>query len=284
MTMEQLLNFLKSIKEVRVRKNISLEEISKRTRINLKFLEKLDEGQLEFLPQPYIRAFTKAYARIVGIGEKEIEEKLTPVNLPPEPVKIESSVDENSKKPEPVVKIEVAETTLENSLRRFKSYAWVLVMVPIIGGLIYLGSRFPRQHQRFEVSQPAVNTVKEESTKTLQTPVTPEKQILTLKAVAHERTWLSISIDNQETREYNLQKADEITWNALTAFQMRIGKSRGISLFLNGKDLGPLGSETSLVWNIIIDKNGIVSKELRSRPDVITPSSQGTTRKSDTLR
>ena len=61
-----------SLKKIKGEQKLLQEEMKKYKDHPEKLLE-LQKKQLEFLPQPYIRAFTKAYARVVGIGEKEIE-------------------------------------------------------------------------------------------------------------------------------------------------------------------------------------------------------------------
>lgn len=69
MTLEQ---FGKELQAARQEKNISLMDISIETRISVKFLEAIEQGQFHLLPQTYIRAFLREYASFIGISSDEI--------------------------------------------------------------------------------------------------------------------------------------------------------------------------------------------------------------------
>ena len=58
--------FYKELKELRKSKEISLEELEDRTKINIKYLAAIEEGNFEILPVPYLRLFLRAYATEIG--------------------------------------------------------------------------------------------------------------------------------------------------------------------------------------------------------------------------
>lgn len=61
------------LKEERLKKGLSLEDISKTTKIKVLFLEHIENGQYLSLPSPsYASGFVKNYARALGLDEKEI--------------------------------------------------------------------------------------------------------------------------------------------------------------------------------------------------------------------
>jgi cytoskeleton protein RodZ len=64
----------------------------------------------------------------------------------------------------------------------------------------------------------------------------------TLKAVVVERTWMRISIDDGEPKEYLLDAGFRIQWKAQKGFALLIGNAGGIELELNGEKLGKLGN------------------------------------------
>ncbi len=55
------------LKEARIKNNLTLKQLSTRTRIDLKFLEAMEEGNLSFLPDLYVKAFIKECAGVVGL-------------------------------------------------------------------------------------------------------------------------------------------------------------------------------------------------------------------------
>lgn len=64
------------LKEIRLKKNISLKKISEKTKIRLDFLEKLEDGDYSFVPAPYLRAFLREYGEMVGVDPNLVLKKL----------------------------------------------------------------------------------------------------------------------------------------------------------------------------------------------------------------
>ena len=62
--------FYKELKALREEKQIILEDIHAKTKINLEYLKAIEDGQFDILPKPYIRLFLKAYTIQIG-GEPE---------------------------------------------------------------------------------------------------------------------------------------------------------------------------------------------------------------------
>lgn len=57
----------------RTLRNIALEEMSQRTRISMKVLQALEQGDWEELPADvYVRGFLRTYARYLGLDENEV--------------------------------------------------------------------------------------------------------------------------------------------------------------------------------------------------------------------
>jgi transcriptional regulator with XRE-family HTH domain len=67
-----LKKFAEDLKAYREKKKISLLHIANETRIHISNLEKMENGEFNFLPPPYIRAFLKQYIKSLGLDEKEI--------------------------------------------------------------------------------------------------------------------------------------------------------------------------------------------------------------------
>ena len=58
--------FYKELKDLRVSKEISLEDLESRTKINTKYLSAIEKGDFDVLPTPYLRLFIRAYALEIG--------------------------------------------------------------------------------------------------------------------------------------------------------------------------------------------------------------------------
>lgn len=64
--------FHEDLKSYRLKQNITLEEISDRTKININTLKAFEEGDFSILPTTYVRLFLKAYAKEIGMTEDEM--------------------------------------------------------------------------------------------------------------------------------------------------------------------------------------------------------------------
>jgi cytoskeleton protein RodZ len=63
------------LKNARIKKNLSFEEISRSAGINKSHLEKIEEGDFAFLPKIYVFATLKSYARELGVGDDTLLEQ-----------------------------------------------------------------------------------------------------------------------------------------------------------------------------------------------------------------
>ena len=91
-----LKKFAAELKSIREKKAISLSEINDKTRIDLKYLNEIENGNFDALPEVYMRAFLRKYAAMLELDEDEILSKFefakgdTPDEpSPPNPKKIE---------------------------------------------------------------------------------------------------------------------------------------------------------------------------------------------------
>ena len=59
-------SFFIELKELRKSKEICLDHIHQRTKINMRYLRAIEAGEFEILPIPYLRLFLRAYAKEIG--------------------------------------------------------------------------------------------------------------------------------------------------------------------------------------------------------------------------
>ena len=69
-------NFYDILKETRKTKQISLKEISEYTKINISYLESLENGDFDVLPSVYTRLFLRSYCDYIEIDSKSILDEL----------------------------------------------------------------------------------------------------------------------------------------------------------------------------------------------------------------
>ena len=55
------------LKELRLEKGITLETINDSMKISMTILEKMEAGDFSVVPRPFVRAFLREYAEVIGI-------------------------------------------------------------------------------------------------------------------------------------------------------------------------------------------------------------------------
>ena len=60
------------LKKLRLEKGITLEELNESTKISITILEKMEAGDFTIVPQPFIRAFLREYAEVIGVDPDSV--------------------------------------------------------------------------------------------------------------------------------------------------------------------------------------------------------------------
>ena len=70
------------LKQAREAKNLSLADIADTTFISVRFLEAIEAGKTDILPQAYVRAFIREYAAVVGLDPAEVMRRYDSIGSP----------------------------------------------------------------------------------------------------------------------------------------------------------------------------------------------------------
>jgi len=63
------------LKTAREKNSMTLAQVSNKSKIDIKFLEAMEHGDFAFLPELYVRAFVKNFAKTVGLDENKVFKK-----------------------------------------------------------------------------------------------------------------------------------------------------------------------------------------------------------------
>ncbi|MHA1344701.1 MAG: helix-turn-helix domain-containing protein [Promethearchaeota archaeon] len=256
--------FIDKIKHLREEKKLTLEEISKKSRININYLKKLESGDFGFLPFPYVKGIIKTYAKYIGISLKEIEEKFDELReAEKRAAELETTKKVNHKETD-IHKSESGKITKEKKIFLYVSSFFIIV----IGIIIVIGSLINSKKSNIKLLEKETFTTDEikntEPKYEDSLSYSFQRQPFKLEIVAKETTWVGINVDIAEIsneinkkyqQEYLLGTGNKVTVEATDIIEMRLGKSEGVDLFLNGEDLGIPGPRA--VLNLIITSEGI---------------------------
>ncbi|RKY87235.1 hypothetical protein DRQ09_04780 [candidate division KSB1 bacterium] len=254
-------SFAQELKNFREGKKLTLKEISDKTKINIKFLKKIESGEFDFLPRPYVKAFIKTYAKYLGMDVKETMMKFD--NL----FKTEPDSEEKEEETTSEKEIIEKEPFLKEKNRKLMPVILIVVAVVIIFSLQTYFRK--KENNQLEIKTHEIVTplktekIPQVENKPEETKFTP----VTLECKALEITWLRVSVDGDSAKEYTFYKDDKKVWKAKEFIEMRIGKAKGLEFYLNGAKIDSLGSKNQLVWYVRFTKNGIENLQLRKRPE-----------------
>jgi hypothetical protein len=239
------LSFGRYLQAIRLEKEISLEMVSKETRIRKDMLALIEEENHNKLPnEVFVKGFIRAYAKAIGADADE-------------------AIRRYNSRVQVIQKIQKSEHNLEKSTLKFWprlilsiSTLMCLIFLSVFGVSIFLkpsstGGQGQPQKKQQEIqtdtaevvpsSQPAPAHIEEQK---------EEKEIgkkFFLKIMANEKTWLKVIIDDKEQREFSLEAGDDLALEADTGYNLLIGNAGGVELQLNDNPISLQGKSGQVV-------------------------------------
>ncbi|MEE9119277.1 MAG: RodZ domain-containing protein [Calditrichia bacterium] len=265
-------NLFEKLKEIRIEKGIRFETITEKSRIQVKYLQALEEGDLLSIPEVYDKLFFRSYLKALSVEDEEVyfEEFLN--------IRREIRVDKTT------TTIQISESAKDTDKKIFSNRNLFVIMpvVLIIVVLAFLlintemigtSSEGKVQEidiknvvQRIEAKEQAkfdslrlAEQLKLDSLNMLK----PDSLGLALRINAKRKTWFRIIADKSDTSEYLLNPGQNVTASANRTFEFLIGRADGLIFNLNGKVLNKTGTDSSVVRYMRIDSSGIAVKILK---------------------
>lgn len=82
---------------------------------------------------------------------------------------------------------------------------------------------------------------------------------LRVEARLSGEVWIRAVVDEKDSTDFTFQTAEVFVWRAANNLRLRVGNAGQTELFLNGKNLGPLGAVNQAV-TLVITRDGIVER------------------------
>ncbi len=267
-----LKKFAEELKKQRVKKKIALLQIKNRTRIDIKYLEAIEEGNFEVMPEVYIRAFIREYAESIGLNPQETLKKFDSAKegKAPETEKEKSDTEEKHE-----LKFEESPAEVPQTAQKIVK-PW---LVPAIAGgvvlllavIIYFAF-FNTKNEIVVEEKPYEEIVKENSSRfelTEKETVPPVKQeakadSLLLKIVATDTSWVQVNADSNSVKDFILYPGRSKKLKALKFFDVITGNSGGIKFLLNGDSLYFKGAKGK-VRRVMINRRGLKFLKIKKK-------------------
>ncbi|MEE8554745.1 MAG: DUF4115 domain-containing protein, partial [bacterium] len=88
---------------------------------------------------------------------------------------------------------------------------------------------------------------------------TPKQLQLTLRGL--EPSWVRLSVDRREPVDVYLEPAETAAWAANEEFRLTVGKSHGVSIYLNGEEILLPQQPNMLIPDIVLNKLTLLKLE-----------------------
>ena len=294
MATEALKKFAEELKTAREIKEISLLQVSAKTKIDSKFLQAIEDANFDVLPDIYIRAFIKEFAQTIDLNPKEVLQKFDAAILGKPEEKPQPQL-ETAGKEGPVNAQEVTEKkefdsteSLQPTTSENEKAAKNLKLNYIIGGSILLVAlvvvyfaffqnsspeiiqeKFDQETgsentQRFEIDKSSTaQTTDETSGLAYQAVVTTDS--LRLSVFTSARVWIKISTDGKTVLQNIVQANTKLNYAAVKNFSISVGNAGVIKIFLNNKEIENVGKPGE-IRNIFITPDNVRNYTLAPQP------------------
>lgn len=248
------------LRRAREAQGLSINQIEEITLINARHLEAIERGDLDTLPRPYIRAFVREYAALVGLDPDALLQQLDTRKTERERQPDAPDIPADSPEAQPTQP--VASRLVRSSTVRIAGVV-VLLLVGTIA-LVVLNEPAPVPDVR-EI--PFGNVIRENEQRLAPpqqpapaTPAPAASDSLTLSAAVTDSVWIQIVVDNLPPREYLARAGFRRSWKARERFVVTVGNAGAAAWTLNGAKLGPLGRTGTVARNVELNRASLTRR------------------------
>jgi cytoskeletal protein RodZ len=262
------------LREERRRRSLDRGDISAKTKLREHIVEAIEKEAWDKLPPPvFVRGFIRSYAQALGIDEAKalgLYNREHPV-VPTDPAPLIGSEEAESGRGKRILLI-----LLLGILGALLLYLWQGGPAPEWPSVSREDKasetvRVPPEDEAAETAadaepasspldalapiEPQTDAGEDAKPPALEEPVLKESEEVQstdgppylLKAEVNERTWVKISVDGREPKEFLFQPGSRPEWKAEESFDIVIGNAGGIVLELNGELIDDLGASGQVI-------------------------------------
>ena len=271
-----LTKFAQELKKAREKAEVTLQNLSARSRLDIKFLQAMENGDFSFLPEIYVKAFIKDYAKFIGLDENEIIKKYEAAKKGKDYNKLEEKEnkevekDQNEKVKDKKEKLFEDQKKSPNKIKTKSSYGLSLdkknlkifaiigcvLIIIIVAIIIFTSDNTPEIIVQEKPYDQVRNETQKRYIENKQTIPVKTKEDLSLQIFAEDTSWIKVKSDTAAPKEFTIFPGNTININSKEKFVMIIGNSGGITMNLNGNKLDFAGQNKQIKY-ITITKEGI---------------------------
>ena len=278
----------KNLKTLRKGKGISLEDINKRTKINISTLKAIESGDFSDLTSTYQRLFIRAYAAEIGANPEDIIKDLEEsMELKRKPVDQEKdAIDESILKP--TINKDSVEISSDNRSAKHmrKDIIMGSVLIAILIFAIYIIRSINEEKENTLIKETSEYYEDEPLSKMFTEENELWEEILfdnfdilseslqaldssapfTFRIATAERLWYRYEVDSLKSLESVIPIGDNHQYSFNNSFKVLFSHSKTLNLFLNDYKIKNLKSSSGpVLLNISYPKNTLILQHFVSK-------------------
>ena len=278
------------LKKIRLEKGLSLEDIQKKTKINLNILRAIEGDSVSGLSPIYLKGFLKIYCNCLNLDPadfiadyKEAHKEKTPEVKDAkiggtQPAYVKETL---AKEEEGFFKPEVTKLGLGGVFNKLKPFLVLIIIFAIVFVTLFNLGKFVASRRRLaRTGKKTISTLPKQAGASLKerrakgkVPLTTQDQrvagirsekaqrvnpsVITLVIKVRENCWLSLKADGQVMFQSVLEKGRSESWQAKEKIELSVGNAGAVELQVNGQLFYNIGRRGQRLNNILITKAGL---------------------------
>jgi hypothetical protein len=226
------------LQQKREGKGLCTADVAKTLCFRKSIIEAIESGNWDNLPHKvYVKGYVRKYASLLGVDE---DIALYMTDKCQEAVVVDLPQDKKTQERKQYKHIP-REIFSKMPKMPKTAFIYTAIVMVIVGYFI-----FDAMHKdqattsKLENAVHVANNANSRDEKKNIPQITDTKKLM---ITCHERTWISVIIDGTEKKELMLKPEEVVMLNAKEKFDLLVGNSGGVSIFLNGKDTGFAGEK-----------------------------------------
>jgi len=261
---EQPANLFKKLQEIRKQKKLTLEAISESSRVQLKYLVALEEGDLAKVPEVYDKLFFRSYLKALDLPEEEFYEQFLKYRRS---IRLDKTTD--------VFNFSDRSENVENKFNpKNLMYLLPFLAVVILLWILFRNTEFVGTSEPAEVEEIDIREVVADLEAKQIVPVDSDSvavrdslSLINLQIKGLKRTWFRVVVDQKDTSEYMLPAGNTMTLQAYDRFEFLIGRADGLTMRVGDRDFLRLGQDSTVIQYMLVDSTGVVTKRFLVRDE-----------------
>ncbi len=243
--------FSEQLKKQREERKIRLSDVAVQTRISMKFLEAIERGNFEILPETYIRAFIRDYAKAIGLDPDETIKRFDE--------HVESVKAASDEKNEEARANSAGRQINLSTTQKIGLGAAGIVILAILSYLAFSPEKkasVTRIDYGYENTQAAHQKRFDSAYSAAKAQADSSRLVLD----AVDSVWVNLVIDDGRTYDLLMKPGTKAAFWGKKQFDMTIGNAGGLLISLNGHQYPPFGKSGAVIRNLTILKDGTIKK------------------------